>query len=65
MVTNDTTTYARLTGTDAQFNSVRRKLTDGLANALTERFSNAREGGILALGPRRRLNCMVNKIVCE
>lgn len=48
MVTNDTTNYARLTGTDAQFYSARRKVTDGLVNALTERFSNAREGGILA-----------------
>lgn len=48
MVTSDTTTFVRLTGTDAEFNSARRKLTDGLVNALTERFSNASEGVIRA-----------------
>lgn len=48
MVTSNTTTYAQLKGTDAEFKSARCKLTDSLVTALTTRFSNASEGVIHA-----------------
>ncbi len=48
MVTSNTTTYAQLKGTDAEFKSARCKLTDSLVTALTTRFSNASEGVIRA-----------------